>query len=237
MKNLLENINEWNKKYNYNIRIFGDNPEFAILGENHANQAIVEAQIELIKMLKSRAVLHEFARNYIFDLKGKRIYENQDYITPEKVKLWANKKSKDFEVIDISNGNFKEWIEKNKIKNELNSYELVYEELDFEGNLGEILNKPKLLRNLERIIGCDYSYAESHFYEEQNGIEFSSNKCSRKHHAFREARFAEVIFSYNNKVDLAIIGACHIREKSYIHEELAKKQMSYICINQFLIEG
>jgi hypothetical protein len=232
-------IEEWISREGYGKRVkfYGENPRAVIFGESHMCRNHALGQLKLLEDLSSGLLIHEFARNYIIDLAGKRIYENPDYPASEEARNFARGEAEEGGSMlpGFLDEQFKEWIKEKEFVNLLRKYESAYFAMDFDGDssLSAILRRLPVC--LKTIAGCDFSYAEKDFYEAQNGIRLCSKFCPRKHQAFRERRFAEVIGKYalsSPELVVAVMGGNHIERYSKIHSGLKERGVEYACVNQ-----
>lgn len=232
MKKMIE---EWNKD-KYSIVFYGSNPRTILIGEKHdCSPEYIKSQIQLCSLLEIDLLLHEFARNYIFDFEEKKVYENPLYKATKESLNFAASDSDIDSIFPYEIVKFRDWLNTMTFKTTLKEYELARSIFD----IGEGSNLRMILENLpsslKKVIGCDKSQAELYFYENQNNIELTQRSCARDHHFFREARFAQVITDYKHETDkplIAIMGAYHIKPESFVHKKLKENEISYICIDQ-----
>ncbi|MCX6724081.1 MAG: hypothetical protein NT155_02800 [Candidatus Staskawiczbacteria bacterium] len=75
----IEQVDQWNTK-GYRVEKHGDNFSVIILGEGHNNEALQAKQIELIKLIKPKYVLHEFLTGWIYNPETKKCTRQENRI-------------------------------------------------------------------------------------------------------------------------------------------------------------
>lgn len=225
-------INKWISENGYQACAYGSSPRVIIIGESHHDTQGAKKQIQLVSQLNVNTLLHEFARNYVYDFVQKRIYENPQHSTPRAAIKFGIRTINDAQ-IDFMDEEFVEWLELRRMKCELRAYEFAYHALDFSGNFGRFLSE--LPVSISTIIGCDVSHAETYLYQKENKVELCTKGCPDFHHRFREERFGEVIGDYALQASspvIAVMGSTHIRPISHIHKQLQERRLEYLCVGQ-----
>lgn len=225
------------REFGYVIDHASENPRALVLGENHMDTRYCPAQLQAIRDVAPEVVVHEFARNLIFDFENKKIYENPRYKDSEKARkigwhdlIWMYKMREPF---------IEEWAEQNGWEILLPSYKIGELAMDFnsKGKFDSlILNIPECVK---RIVGCDYSDSQKYalFGDERAG-NLSSIHANKKDHNHREKRFARVIAEQARiSPVVAFMGSSHTASDSSLHPGLAKKGIEYLCISEPREEG
>lgn len=223
-------ISEWCNALHYKPKFYGDgNPRLIVLGENHRSSKHKREQIDLLQRIKPSALIHEFARNYIYDFDNLTLSLNPAYPTPDEAIKFGQKELQRFG--DTLNTKvFLEWLSNKGISQTLRKYELFAHSVD---GLNTIIDSLPI--ETRRVIGCDISHAEMDLYQKTNGVELSSRYSQRKHHSQRENRFANAILNHLDEIQptaLTIMGNYHIKPSSQIHPILQKSGIPYVCIPQ-----
>ena len=234
---LNEIVDRWNSGKRYSGVTHGKNPCLLIIGENHTSDKDTTSQIDLLKLVQPEVLVHEWARNCVFDFNLKKAYENPSFPCPSKALRYA-RRNLDFAELLMGGDSMPEtdlgrWLSEKGLESEIGIYEFAGIQ-GFKGCKFEVVlnNLPSSVR---RVVGCDLSSAEKDLYQHTTGRLFSSVDSTKEDHDLREERFADVMHTETKKSEvpvIAIVGSWHIKEGAYMPEKLQRRGVGYIIADQ-----
>ncbi len=236
---IADTVAQWAQERGYRVRSHPStprNPSIILLGEDHLNLFHQKKQVELVSMLESDVLVHEFARNYILNFVEKKVYVNPKFPTPDSAREFAKGDTAAPYGLLNSRTPLMEWIMTEDIVCSLGNYETAFLALSAYGNFGRFLeNRPRPLRC---IFGADISHAEQRMYEAENKVSLAGEwgDSPREHQMLRETRMADAISLALSRtfkpVVVAILGNYHVLPESYIHAKLQKQGLEYLYVDQ-----